>query len=107
MTKEITPLETIKECPSGFVKAISEPLSKHGWPVWLVYLLAITGLIYLIYPSLGLFELIPDAIPIVGNLDESVAVLLVIAGIVEATEGKKYRTAKKNAAATEPPVENK
>ena len=33
---------------------------------------AICGL-YLVYPSLGLFELIPDAIPVVGSLDEAAA----------------------------------
>ena len=33
---------------------------------------AVCGL-YLIYPSLGVFELIPDAIPVVGSLDEAAA----------------------------------
>lgn len=33
---------------------------------------AICGL-YLVYPSLGLFELIPDAVPVVGSLDEAAA----------------------------------
>lgn len=32
--------------------------------------------LYLIYPSLGIFELIPDAVPLVGNLDEAGAMLL-------------------------------
>lgn len=107
MTKEITPLEKVKEGPSGFVKAISEPLSKHGWPVWLVYILAVIGVIYLLNPTAGVFELIPDIIPGIGNLDESIAVMLIIAGIVEATEGKKYRAEKKNANEAEPPAETK
>ena len=29
--------------------------------------------LYLIYPSLGIFELIPDSIPLVGSLDEAAA----------------------------------
>ncbi len=95
MTKEINPIEKVKEGPSGFVKAISEPLSKHGWPVWLVYALALIGVVYLLNPTAGLLELIPDVIPGIGNLDESLAVMLIIAGIVEATEGKKYRAEKK------------
>ncbi len=80
---------------SGFVRALSEPLSKYGWPSWLVYVLSGIGLIYILNPSLGILEIIPDIIPIIGNLDESIAVMLVLAGIVEALEGKKYRQLKK------------
>ena len=105
MSKELTPLNTIKEGPSGFVKALSEPLSAHGWPVWVVYAMAIIGVIYLLNPTAGVFELIPDIIPGIGNLDESIAVLMIIAGIVEATEGKKYRAGKKNTAQSEPPAD--
>lgn len=76
---------------SGFVKALSEPLSKYGWPAWLVYVLAVVGFIYILNPTFGIFEFIPDNLPIIGNLDESVAVMLVLAGIVEALEGHRYR----------------
>jgi uncharacterized membrane protein YkvA (DUF1232 family) len=86
-----------KQKMSGFVKALSEPLSKYGWPSWLVYVLAILGLIYLLNPTFGIFEFIPDNLPIIGNLDESVAVLLVLTGIVEALEGKKYQKKEKKA----------
>ena len=34
--------------------------------------------IYLIFPTLGLFELIPDAIPLIGSLDEATATLILI-----------------------------
>ena len=40
--------------------------------------LAAVALIYLIYPSLGVFELIPDAIPVIGSLDEASATLILI-----------------------------
>lgn len=106
MSKEITPLDKVKEGPSGFVKALTEPLSKHGWPVWLVYALALIGVVYLLNPTAGVLELIPDVFPGIGNLDESVAVMLIIAGIVEATEGKKYRVEMKKAAKAEPPAES-
>lgn len=33
---------------------------------------AVCGL-YLVFPTLGVFELIPDAIPIIGSLDEAAA----------------------------------
>jgi len=29
--------------------------------------------LYLVYPSLGIFELIPDSLPIIGSLDEAAA----------------------------------
>jgi len=76
---------------SGFAKALTEPLSKYGWPSWLVYTMAVIGVIYILNPTFGLLEFIPDNLPIIGNLDESVAVMLILAGIVEALEGKKVR----------------
>ncbi len=36
------------------------------------------GAVYLINPTAGLFELIPDNLPVIGNLDEAAAVLLLI-----------------------------
>jgi uncharacterized membrane protein YkvA (DUF1232 family) len=81
---------------SGFVRALSEPLSKYGWPSWLVYILAVIGVIYLLNPTLGILELIPDNLPIIGNIDESVAVMLVLAGIVEVLEGRKIEKRKKD-----------
>lgn len=38
---------------------------------------ALAGL-YLLNPTFGLFEFIPDALPVVGNLDEATATLLVL-----------------------------
>lgn len=34
--------------------------------------------LYLMYPSFGIFELIPDAIPLIGSLDEAGATLLLL-----------------------------
>jgi len=86
---------------SGFVRAISEPLSERGVPRWLVYTLSIIGGVYILNPTLGIFELIPDILPIVGNIDESLAVMLILAGIVEAVEGKKVPRGKKHASTTQ------
>lgn len=38
-----------------------------------VFGIGVVCLIYLLNPTFGLFELIPDNIPIVGNLDEGLA----------------------------------
>lgn len=43
---------------------------------------ALTGLIalaYLLNPTAGFFELLPDNLPLVGNLDEAAAVALLLA----------------------------
>lgn len=89
MIKNITPQDKNTTARSGFVRAISEPLSERGWPRWLVYILSILGGVYILNPTFGLFELIPDVLPVIGNIDESLAIMLVLAGIVEALEGKK------------------
>jgi hypothetical protein len=44
-----------------------------------VVLGGIIGLIYILNPGAGIIELIPDNMPIVGNLDEAAAVLLILA----------------------------
>lgn len=41
----------------------------------------VLGGIYLLNPTAGLFELIPDNFPIIGNLDEAAATALVIYGL--------------------------
>lgn len=50
---------------------------ENKWPPFVVYLTGIVGLLYLLNPAMGFFELIPDNIPIVGNLDEGAAAILV------------------------------
>lgn len=43
-----------------------------------VLLLGIFSLLYLLNPTAGIFELIPDNIPLIGNLDEAAAVTLLL-----------------------------
>jgi uncharacterized membrane protein YkvA (DUF1232 family) len=69
------------------------PLSERGVPTWAVYVFAVLGLIYMLNPTLGILEFIPDNLPVVGNLDEGVAFMLVWAGLVEYFEGHKNRKA--------------
>ena len=47
----------------------------------LVALVGILSLVYLINPGMGIFELIPDNLPIIGNLDEAGAAVLLIAAL--------------------------
>jgi uncharacterized membrane protein YkvA (DUF1232 family) len=37
------------------------------------------SLVYLLNPGAGVFELIPDNFPIIGNLDEAAAVAIILA----------------------------
>jgi len=43
-----------------------------------IYFLGLVALVYLLNPTAGFFELIPDNIPIIGNLDEAAAVTLLL-----------------------------
>lgn len=74
---------------SAFTRGITEPLSSKGWPRWLVLGLGLLGLVYVLNPTLGIFELIPDNLPLIGNLDEGLAYFLILLGLVELLEGKK------------------
>ena len=67
---------------------------ENGRPAWLVFLLAVIGLVYLLNPTGGLIELIPDNIPLIGNLDEGVAAVLVWQGISRLRSIKKKNTRK-------------
>lgn len=62
---------------------------ENSRPAWLVLLLAVIGMIYLLNPTGGLIEIIPDNIPLVGNLDEGVAAVLVWKGIRRLRSFKK------------------
>jgi hypothetical protein len=77
--------------PSGIFK----PLSLRGIPPWAVYFFSLIGFVYILNPTLGIFELLPDNLPVIGNLDESAATMLIWFGIVEFFEGRKYRRASK------------
>ena len=68
-----------------------KPLSLRGIPPWVVYLAATVGFGYVLNPTAGIIELIPDNLPLVGNLDEGVAFTMLWYGLVEFFEGRKFR----------------
>lgn len=45
----------------------------------LVLLLGVLSIIYLLNPGAGLFEFIPDHLPLIGNIDEALAMALLLA----------------------------
>ncbi len=77
------------------VKYLTTPLSRRGIPPWLTYLTSLLGLIYILNPGAGVVELIPDVIPVIGNLDEGAAFLLIWYGLVEFFEGYGLKTPKR------------
>jgi hypothetical protein len=56
------------------------PMRARGQPGWaraMAWATVALGGLYIINPTLGIFELIPDALPIVGNLDEAAVMFLI------------------------------
>lgn len=64
-------------------------LSSKGWPKWIVYTVSILGIFYLLNPGAGILELLPDNLPIIGNLDEGAAAMAVWYGILEIQKARK------------------
>ncbi len=70
---------------------MTSPLSERGVPRWLVMVFSVIGFVYLLNPTAGIIELIPDVTPFVGNIDEGGAFLLLWYGLLEIVEGRKNR----------------
>ena len=48
------------------------------------FLVALTGIfsfLYLVFPSFGIFELLPDYIPFIGNVDEATATMVLLGAL--------------------------
>lgn len=45
---------------------------------FLIFCIGLLALLYLLNPTAGVFEIIPDNLPLVGNLDEAAAVALLL-----------------------------
>ena len=56
----------------------------------------IIGVIYILNPTFGIFEIIPDNLPYIGNLDEASAVLLILACIKELRNKEEGESEDKN-----------
>ena len=82
------------------INILTMPPSAYSVPPWLVYLLGVVGVIYILNPTAGILEFLPDNLPFIGNLDEGIAFMLIWASLLEFFEGKKYQDG-----APEPPAE--
>ncbi|OQX19629.1 MAG: hypothetical protein BWK80_36650 [Desulfobacteraceae bacterium IS3] len=66
-------------------------MSSRGIPAFAVYIFAVIGVIYILNPGSGVIELLPDNLPVIGNLDEGGAFIAVWYGLIEFFEGRKRR----------------
>lgn len=84
---ENPPTKPVSRERSGF----TTPLSQRGFPRWTVILMSLVGAVYLLNPGAGIFELLPDNLPIIGNLDEGAAFMAFWYGLMEFKESRKQR----------------
>ena len=63
-------------------------MSRRSSRLW-AWIGAVACVLYLLNPDFGIYELIPDNLPIVGNLDEAGATLLLVKCIqrIRGTDG--------------------
>ena len=81
MNKHLEDFEEIDLPIEGEV--VEEPLEpeRPGWARTLAWTTIILGSVYLINPTAGIFELLPDNLPVVGNLDEAAVVFIMLAAM--------------------------
>ena len=91
MTEPVNSNDSKDQLNNKDLNLFNAPLSAQGVPAWLVMVLMVISIIYLLNPTAGIIELIPDTLPFVGNLDDATAVILIWKGIQEIVEGRKYR----------------
>lgn len=64
---------------------------RKGTGLWMI-LVGILSFLYLLNPTFGFFELIPDNTPVIGNLDEAAATAILIGAISYFRKRKKTKT---------------
>lgn len=52
------------------------PAPRPGWAKTLAWTTLVLGVVYIINPTAGILELVPDNIPFLGNLDEATVLFL-------------------------------
>lgn len=67
------------------------PSPEKRMPAWIKYSLGLVGLVYILNPTSGIFELLPDVMPYVGNLDEGAAAVLLWTGLQEFLAQRRIR----------------
>lgn len=72
------------------------PARKRALTMGLLALGAIS-IFYLVYPSMGIFELLPDSIPVLGNVDEALFLYFLAAWVIPAVKNDWPNSSKQEA----------
>jgi hypothetical protein len=79
----------------GSITVIWKGISMRYMKDILVFVIGLLAALYLINPTFGVFELIPDNLPLVGNIDEATATGLLLAAVryfgIDVTQAFKRR----------------
>ncbi|MBN1933913.1 MAG: DUF1232 domain-containing protein [Anaerolineae bacterium] len=67
--------EELEEPIEGEV--VSELKQQPGWAKAVAWATIVLGGLYIVNPTAGIFELLPDALPLIGNLDEAAIMFLI------------------------------
>ena len=73
---ELEDFDNIDDAVEGEI-VLEEFKDQPGWGRTLAWATIILGGLYIVNPTAGVFELIPDMLPIVGNLDEAAFMFLI------------------------------
>jgi uncharacterized membrane protein YkvA (DUF1232 family) len=57
------------------------PAHQPLWAKTIAWLTILAGGLYMVNPGAGIFELVPDNLPVVGNLDEAAVVFIMLAAM--------------------------
>lgn len=63
------------------VTRVPEPPERTPLKSFAALFLGVLSLVYLVNPTAGLFELLPDNLPFVGNLDEATATAVLLGSL--------------------------
>lgn len=82
MNKHLEDFEEIDLPLEGEI--VEEPMEAQqpGWARAVAWATIIAGSVYLINPTAGIFELLPDNLPVVGNLDEAAVLFLMYSAML-------------------------
>jgi uncharacterized membrane protein YkvA (DUF1232 family) len=72
----------VPHCAVLFKRLLSDPRVSTGWKV-----ASVLALVYLAFP----FDLVPDFIPVVGQLDDAVVIALVLRGLLRSAGPRLMR----------------